>query len=165
MKQEVTAMSKDSFPTAKAVIKGYGEFSNLRGKVLFYPINGMTLVCASVYGFPKNSSSFHGFHIHEGGSCTGNELSDTKGHYNPEDQPHPFHAGDLPPLLSCSGIAYMEVLTNRFTIENVLGKTVVIHRGADDFRSQPAGDSGEKIACGVIESVCKGRSDTEDDLD
>lgn len=144
-------MSTDRFPTAKAVIRGYGENSAIRGKVLFYPVHGMVLVCASVYGFPKNSSSFHGFHIHEGGSCTGEKLADTKGHYDPDARPHPYHAGDLPPLLSCSGVAYMEVLTGRFTIDEVIGKTVVIHSGADDLRSQPSGDPGEKIACGVIE--------------
>lgn len=151
-------MSTDRFPTAKAVIKGYGEYQALQGKVLFYPVNNMVLVCASVYGFPKDKSSFHGFHIHEGSSCSGEALADTKGHYNLANQPHPFHAGDLPPLLSCSGIAYMEVLTNRFTVEEIIGKTVVIHSGSDDFRSQPSGDSGEKIACGVIKPVCKGSS-------
>lgn len=150
-------MAINRYPTAEAVIKGYGNFEHIQGKVLFYNINNMVLVCASMYGFQKNESLFHGFHIHEGGSCTGVELADTKGHYNPEQQPHPFHAGDLPPLLSCSGIAYMEVLTNRFTIEEVLGKTVVIHNGADDFRSQPSGDSGEKIACGVIKTICTER--------
>lgn len=148
-------MSTDRFPTAKAVIKGYGEYQALQGKVLFYPVKSMVLVCASVYGLPNNSS-FHGFHIHEGSRCTGDNLADTKGHYNPANQPHPFHAGDLPPLLSCSGIAYMEVLTNRFTVEEIIGKTVVIHSGSDDFRSQPSGDSGEKIACGVIKPVFNG---------
>ena len=47
-------MSTDRFPTAKAVIKGYGEHQALQGKVLFYPVNNMVLVCASVYGFPKD---------------------------------------------------------------------------------------------------------------
>ena len=142
------------FPTAKAIIKGSGDYEKIQGKVLFYPVNNMVLVCASVYGFPKNQSFFHGFHIHEGGSCTGADLADTKRHYNPDRQAHPFHSGDLPPLLSCSGIAYMEVLTNRITIKEILGKTVVIHSGSDDFRSQPSGDSGEKIACGVIKPIC-----------
>ena len=152
-------MSTDRLPTAKAVIKGYGDFDKLRGEVLFYPINGMVLVCAGVYGFPKERSQFHGFHIHDGKSCTGTELADTKGHYDPEDRPHPFHAGDLPPLLSCAGIAYMEVLTDRFTIEEVIGKTAVIHSGSDDFRSQPSGDSGKKIACGEIKPICCGQTD------
>ena len=149
-------MSTDRFPTAKAVIKGYGEYKYLQGKILFYPVNSMVLVCASVYGFPNDKSSFHGFHIHDGSSCSGDALANTKRHYNPGNQLHPFHAGDLPPLLSCSVIAYMEVLTNRFTVEEVLGKTVVIHSDSDDFLSQLSGDSGEKIACGVIKPICKG---------
>lgn len=142
------------FPTAKALIKGYDSFDELQGKVLFYPKNNMVLVSVSISGFPRNKSLFYGFHIHEGGGCSGVNLADTKGHYNPEQQLHPFHAGDLPPLLSCSGFAYMEVMTNRFTIEEILGKTVVIHSGTDDFRSQPSGDSGKKIACGLIIPFC-----------
>ncbi len=140
--------------SAKAIVQGYGEYRALYGEVLFLPRKNMVLVSASISGFPKDRSMFHGFHIHEGKSCTGIGLADTKGHYDPKQQAHPFHAGDLPPLLSSGGIAYMQVLTNRFTIGEILGKTVVIHSGADDFRSQPSGDSGEKIACGVIRPIC-----------
>jgi Cu-Zn family superoxide dismutase len=61
-----------------------------------------------------------------------------------------MHAGDLPPLLACNGEAYLAVLTGRFRVKDVMGKTVVIHSRPDDFRSQPSGDAGEKIACGVI---------------
>jgi len=53
--------------------------------------------------------------------------------------------------LSCDGNAYMQVLTNRFSVREILGKTVVIHSHPDDFHTQPAGNAGEKIACGVIE--------------
>lgn len=74
----------------------------------------------------------------------------TGGHYDPRGGLHPLHGGDLPPLLSCGGRAYMAVLTDRFSIREILGRTIVIHGKADDFRTQPSGDSGEKIACGVI---------------
>ena len=95
--------------------------------------------------------SFPQFHDnHEGDSCRGEGFPDTGGHYNPHNTPHPMHAGDLPPLLSCGGRAWMSVLTNRFQIQDILGRTVVIHSGPDDFRTQPAGNSGEKIGCGRI---------------
>ena len=58
--------------------------------------------------------------------------------------------GDLPPLLSCNGNAYMTVKTDRFKVKDIIGRTVIIHYRADDFRTQPSGDSGEKIACGII---------------
>ena len=65
----------------------------------------------------------------------------------------PYHAGDLPPLFSSHGQAYMAVLSGRFRIPEVLGRTIVIHSGPDDFTPQPAGNSGKKIACGVIRKV------------
>ena len=68
---------------------------------------------------------------------------------------HPMHSGDLPPLLSATGRAYMAVLTDRFSIGQIIGKTVVVHSRADDFQSQPAGNAGEKIACGVIQPVLR----------
>lgn len=64
--------------------------------------------------------------------------------------PHPFHAGDLPPLLSCKGRAYLAVITGRFCVKDVIGRSVVIHAGPDDLHTQPAGNAGAKIGCGVI---------------
>ena len=63
---------------------------------------------------------------------------------------HPFHSGDLPSLLENNGYAYMTVLTNRFKIADIIGKVVIIHDSPDDFTSQPSGNSGMKIACGII---------------
>lgn len=61
------------------------------------------------------------------------------------------HAGDLPPLLSCQGNAYLSVKTDRFSVNEIIGRTVVIHSNPDDFHTQPAGNAGKKIACGVIQ--------------
>ena len=99
------------------------------------------------------TSGIFALHIHEGNSCGDDNFADTKGHYNPGGCPHPYHAGDLPPLFSCRGHAFMAVLTDRFRIPEIIGRTVVIHSGRDDFTSQPAGDSGTRIACGVIRPV------------
>ncbi len=74
------------------------------------------------------------------------------GHYNPKKVQHPAHAGDLPPLLVENGIAWMAVYTSRFYPDDVVGKTVVVHDMPDDFRTQPSGGSGEKIACGEIKA-------------
>jgi len=122
----------------------------LTGTVKFYQQPGGVVVVAYISGLPRNGSGIYGFHIHEGAACSGTDFAASGGHYNPGGVPHPRHAGDLPPLLSCGGRAYMAVLTDRFSVRDVLGRTVVIHSREDDFRTQPSGDPGEKIACGVI---------------
>ena len=112
------------------------------------------LVTAHVSGLPRdNEGGFFALHIHEGTSCAGDGFPGSLSHYNPSGSPHPSHAGDLPPLLSNGGEAYLSVLTNRFRLADVVGRTVVIHSGPDDFRSQPAGNPGTKIACGVIRAT------------
>lgn len=139
---------------AVAYLRGGANTPDLFGIVKFYPRRQGTLVVADVFGLPpENPSGFFALHIHAGGSCAGDGFPETGGHYNPDEAPHPKHAGDLPPLLSCGGSAHLAVLTDRFSIPEVLGRTVVIHDGPDDFRSQPAGNAGTKIACGVIQST------------
>lgn len=128
-------------PAAYAAVRGGG----VRGMVHFYLAQGGTLVTADIHGLPENGSGFFAFHIHEGGSCDG-----PGGHYNSGKTPHPRHAGDLPPLLSNGGRAYMAVLTDRIHASEVIGKTVIIHEGSDDFHTQPSGNPGKILACGVI---------------
>lgn len=122
------------------------------GMVKFYATPYGTLVSASILGLP-DPNGIYAFHIHSGASCTGNAddpFADTGTHYNPGKQPHPYHAGDLPPLFSTNGRAFSVVLTDRFTPQEVIGKTILIHAGPDDFTTQPAGNAGKKIACGEI---------------
>ncbi|MGN0998883.1 MAG: superoxide dismutase family protein [Faecousia sp.] len=138
---------------AYAKIRGGDRNPCIRGIVRLYQLPGGVLIEADVSGLPNSCPGFLGFHIHEGGSCSGKQFADTKGHFNPTEDAHPMHAGDLPPLLCAGGKAYLSVLTDRFCIRDVLGKTVVIHGMPDDFHTQPAGDSGEKIACGEIVSA------------
>ncbi|MBO5340614.1 MAG: superoxide dismutase family protein [Oscillospiraceae bacterium] len=138
-------------PGAAAHVTGGRGAPDLNGTVHFRPHRGGVLVTAQITGLPAdNTGGFFALHIHEGDSCGGEMFADTGGHYNPTAAPHPRHAGDLPPLLSCNGSAFLSVLTDRFSIEDVVGRTVVIHNGPDDFTSQPAGNAGTKIACGVI---------------
>lgn len=133
-------------PDAVAYIKGDG----ISGEAQFYQTPSGVIVATEVRGLPKSVHSIFAFHIHEGDSCGGEKFADTKTHYNPTNSLHPNHSGDLPPLFSSDGYALSVVLTDRFEVSEIIGKTVVIHSGVDDFTSQPAGNSGEKIACGVI---------------
>lgn len=138
-------------PDAVAQICGGIEAPQLSGCVRFYQENGCVLVEARISGLPKKcKTGFFGFHIHQGNDCSGSDFSGTGSHYNPAEQIHPRHAGDLPPLLSCGGNAYLSVKTDRFSVRDIIGRTVVIHSDPDDFHSQPAGNAGKKIACGVI---------------
>lgn len=147
------ALNRNYSPSAAAWIQGDAAHSALQGRVTFAPCRGGTLVTAEIWGLPRSEPDFFAFHIHEGESCCAEGFPQTGGHYDPEGRPHPCHAGDLPPLLSCGGRAYLSVLTDRFQVADILGKTVVIHSHPDDFRSQPSGDAGSKIACGIIRRV------------
>lgn len=138
-------------PDAVARICGGANAPCLSGQVRFYQECGSVLVVAEVTGFSVgDQNGFFALHIHEGDSCCGEGFPATGGHYNPKRTPHPDHAGDLPPLLVCDGRAYLAVRTGRFRVSEIIGRTVVIHGGSDDFHSQPAGNAGAKIACGVI---------------
>ena len=143
-------MKYHGYSGAVANIRGSAQYPLLQGCVRFLPRREGTLVVAQIRGLPETATGFFGFHIHEGASCGGVDFSGTGGHFNPTGSPHPGHAGDLPPLLSCGGRAEMTVLTKRFSVCDILGKTVVIHAQPDDFHTQPSGNAGAKIGCGVI---------------
>ncbi len=140
-------------PNAYAVIKG----SEIRGNVSFYQTPYGVVVVTSVSGLPIGNgecdNKIFAIHIHNGNECTGNPqdpFSNTGTHYNPNNCAHPYHAGDMPPLFGANGFAFSVYLTNNFTIEEIIGKTIVIHENLDDFTTQPSGNAGEKIACGEI---------------
>ncbi len=142
-----------SLPVAEATIRGGIEYPKLTGKIKFYQKRNAVLVVADIQGLPQTATNFFGLHIHEGKGCSGINFEETKGHYNPTNAPHPVHAGDLPPLMRCNGGAYLAVATDRFRIAEIIGRTVVIHDMPDDFTSQPAGNAGTKIGCGIIKSI------------
>lgn len=137
-------------PSAIAVIHGDRKTPMLKGSVRFYQRPYGVLVETELSGLPNSSDGFFGFHIHDGNTCAGEQFPQTGNHFDRKGQAHPRHAGDLPPLLSYGGRAYMAVVSDRFSIREIIGRTVVVHGKSDDFRSQPGGDAGEKIGCGVI---------------
>lgn len=147
-------------PSGMAQIHGSDAFPDIEGQVLFYQRRDGVFVVAQITGLPMEQAScdasIFAMHIHSGGSCTGNAadpFADAGTHDNPKDCPHPSHAGDLPPLFGNDGYAWSAVFTNRFAVSDVIGKTVIIHRQPDDFTTQPAGNAGAKIACGVISNI------------
>ena len=153
----------NGMPEAFAEIEGISEYPEIHGMIYFFDVYAGTIVMAEIYGLPDEDSQtegkFFGFHIHEGEMCTGDTedpLKNTGEHLNPTNAEHPNHAGDLPPLLSVNGAAWIAVYTGRFHPEDVIGRTAVIHAEPDDFKTQPSGNSGMKIACGQIREQMAG---------
>lgn len=147
-------------PDAVAVMGGSAEYSDIGGTVKFYQVRGGVWVVADIVGLPDSAEAckndIFAFHIHGGSACRGNgedPFADAGTHYNPDDCPHPHHAGDMPPLFGAGGRAYLAFLTDRFCVDEILGKTVIIHDRPDDFTTQPSGNAGEKIACGTVTRV------------
>ncbi len=146
-----------SRPRAEAEVSGSESYPDISGVVRFYQVNKGVIVYAEISGLPHSKVScddrIFGFHIHEGNSCSGNAedpFAGTMSHYDTGKCEHPHHSGDMPPLFGNDGLAIMMFFTNRFSIEEIIGRTVVIHDMPDDFKTQPSGNSGKKIACGVI---------------
>lgn len=142
---------------AKAIIKGGKKYPNIQGIVTFKETKQGVIVTAKINNLPHNNikcnNKIFGFHIHKGTSCTGNaedEFANVLTHYNPQNCKHPHHAGDLPPLFENDGYAYLSFLTNRFKVKDIIGKAIIIHEQPDDFTTDPSGNSGQKIACGII---------------
>ena len=147
---------KDRYPSASASVIGSPEYPDINGSVNFYATPLGVIVSAEIFGLPSNCegrSCIFGFHIHEGQRCLPSDndpIGQVGAHYAKGRTSHPHHAGDLPPLLSNDGYAWLATLTNRFQIEDIVGRTIIIHSQPDDFTTQPSGNSGAKIACGEI---------------
>ena len=141
-------------PDAVAWVTGNRENPQLSGLVKFYltPYQGI-LVEAEIFGLPnirtQNSTNYYAMHIHENGDCTP-PFDKTGAHYSYRPAMHPEHSGDLMPLLGNQGYAWGAFYDKRLTVAEVIGRSVVIHALPDDFTTQPSGNSGEKIGCGVI---------------
>jgi len=152
-----TELLSRAHPDAVAWISGNAQNPRLSGLVRFYrTIYGGVLVEAEIFGLPDTDlpgqGNFYAMHIHESGDC-GSDFSHTGMHYNPTGAEHPNHAGDLPPLLGNQGYAFSVFYDKRFTLQEMIGKSVIIHEKPDDFTSQPAGNAGTKIGCGQIRAV------------
>lgn len=149
----------NEYPHATAMIRGSADYPSIWGVAHFYQTNMGVLMAIEITGLPTSEnrceSPVFGFHIHNGMSCTGTDedpFANAGTHYNPYNCAHPHHAGDLPPLFGNNGYAFLAFFTDRFEVSEIVGRTIVVHSMPDDFTTQPAGNPGAKIACGVIYS-------------
>lgn len=135
------------------------EGNDVRGVVRLAAINGTVRLTGSLTGLEPG---VHGFHIHEVGDCSAPDASSAGGHYNPHSAPHGSpqapndgrHVGDLGNITAnAEGVAGIDVEDTQVKLsgpESVIGKPVVVHSGEDDFQSQPSGDAGSRVGCGII---------------
>ena len=129
------------------------------GTATFTERGGRVYVEADVTGLAPNRE--HGFHIHEKGDCSSGDGMSAGGHFNPHGKPHAApatpdrHAGDLPMLVAdAAGNATLSVEVDVITIggggADIVGRGLIVHKDPDDFSTQPTGNSGARVACGVI---------------
>jgi superoxide dismutase, Cu-Zn family len=129
------------------------------GTVTFTQKGNTVLVAAEVRGLAPNKE--HGFHIHDKGDCSSGDGLSAGGHFNPTGKAHgahdqgDHHAGDLASLMAdANGVARLSYTSTAFTVgegvSNILGRGLIVHRDPDDFKTQPTGNSGPRLACAVI---------------
>lgn len=127
------------------------------GEVTFEQVGDKVRIIANVQGLKPGHE--HGFHIHEAGDCSSGDGMSAKGHFNPFGKPHAKpgsgHAGDLTALVANkAGRARLDLEVGGITVApgpaSIIGRGLIVHADADDYKTQPTGNSGARIACGVI---------------
>jgi Cu-Zn family superoxide dismutase len=127
------------------------------GEATFEQIGDKVRILVNVQGLKPGQQ--HGFHIHEVGDCSSGDGMSTKGHFNPFAKPHAHpgsgHAGDLPALVANKeGHAKLEAEIGGISVAagpaSIVGRGLIVHADPDDYQTQPTGNAGARIACGVI---------------
>ncbi len=152
-----TTMGPGANPTAVANLEAT-KGNTVTGRVTFVQHADGVHVSASVSGLAPNTE--HGFHVHEKGDCSSGDGMSAGGHFNPDGKQHgaqsvEHHAGDMPSLTSDSyGNANASFVLKGVTVggggADLVGHGLIVHRDADDFKTQPTGNSGPRLACAVI---------------
>ncbi len=136
--------------------------SGVSGTVVFTKVDGGVKVVATLSGLKEGA---HGFHVHEFGDCSAADGSSAGGHFNPTGEPHAGphdasrHAGDMGNVTAAKdGTAHLEYVDAKASFEgpaSILGRGVIVHANPDDLKTQPTGNAGGRLACGVV-GVAKG---------
>ena len=136
------------------------EGNQVAGTLTFAPVDGGIRVTGEVTGLPGGSE--HGFHVHENGDCSAPDGTSAGGHFNPASTAHgrvgqgEHHGGDSDNITANEeGVATVDTLLQGVTLgdatgTDILGKGVIVHADPDDYTTQPTGNAGARLACGVI---------------
>lgn len=156
--QEKPEMAKSQMIRAVAELNPT-EGNQVSGKVSFTNQDGAVMIVGDLKGLEPGK---HGFHVHETGDCSAPDASSAGGHFNPAGTPHGApdnpptqrHVGDLGNLeAGPDGMAHYERMDKVISLggpDSIVGRAVIVHGGADDLTSQPSGNAGPRVACGVI---------------
>ena len=141
----------DLQPTKGNTAKGTATFTQVGDKVRVHAV---------VTGLKPGQE--HGFHVHEVGDCSSGDGMSAKGHFNPFGKPHgkgaERHAGDMPNLKSdikwgkAKLTVDLDVITLKPGPASIIGRSVIVHAQPDDYTTQPTGNAGARLACGVIKA-------------
>lgn len=146
-------------PSALVVMESRSG-SSVTGSVQVSEVAGGLRLVGEIRGLKPGSE--HGFHIHDKGDCSAADASSAGGHFNPGGTAHgragsgAHHAGDMPNLKAdAAGVAKVDQTVAGVTLQagaatSAAGRSLVVHRDPDDYTTQPAGNSGPRVACGVI---------------
>ncbi|HKH49181.1 MAG TPA: superoxide dismutase family protein [Thermoanaerobaculia bacterium] len=147
--------------TATATLQGAPTDTDFKGTITFTPEGNGVRIVAHLEGVDQDGD--HGFHVHQTGECTHGEgdkhFTSAGGHFNPANTEHacpptePRHAGDLGNIPVTGGTGHLETTSNLLSLSgpnSVVGKAIILHAKADDCKTQPTGDAGDRLACGVI---------------
>lgn len=160
-KTEMKTEKTDASAAKKVVVNLKGmKDSGITGEVVFTEKNGKVTMKATVKGLAEGS---HAIHIHENADCS--TMAAAGGHWNPTGEPHGkwgaekgYHKGDIGNFKSnADGVGTITLTTDEWCIgcddeaKNILGHSIIVHEGVDDFVSQPSGAAGMRMACGTIE--------------
>ncbi len=151
-----TIASAGSVTNAVAVLKPT-QGNEAAGRVVFTKVEGGVRVSGNLTGLREGG---HGFHIHEFGDCSAPDGSSAGDHFNPNGHPHAGpeeakrHAGDLGNVpAGADGKVTLGFTDAHLSLEGptgILGRSVIVHANADDFKTQPTGNAGGRLACGVV---------------
>jgi Cu-Zn family superoxide dismutase len=131
------------------------------GEATFEQVGDKVRVIVFAQGLRPDAE--HGFHIHEVGDCSSGDGMSAKGHFNPFGRPHGHpgaaerHAGDLPSLRAAkNGRAKLDVTVDQISLKpgptSIVGRGIIIHADPDDYKTQPTGNAGARLACGVVKA-------------
>jgi len=158
--QSTSTPAPDEAARATAALQPTKD-SKAFGEATFEQVGEKVRVIVFAQGLKPGTE--HGFHIHEAGDCSSGDGMSAKGHFNPHGKPHgdpksaERHAGDLPALKSGKdGRAKIDVTVDGISIGqgpgDIVGRGLIIHADPDDYKTQPTGNAGARIACGVIKA-------------
>lgn len=166
-KENTTTADQESIKYDTAATKGLivqlvaKSDSNVSGEVIFNEENGIVNMIATLTGLEPG---VHAIHIHESSDCSSADGSSAGGHWNPTNQPHGkwgdeagYHKGDIGNMTADeNGNASISISTDEWCIgcgdenKDIIGKSIIVHAGVDDFKTQPTGDAGGRVSCGGI---------------